>query len=426
MEAASRCPDAFTGTQYTPRVGTLTPGGENEPRVVDAGRVVTLDGLRGLAVAVVVVHNAAWIGTKAPTLAAKVFGSMAAAGWVGVQLFFVLSGFLITSILLNSRSSPEYFRSFYLRRTLRIFPLYYVVLAATVMVAALLATYQSSASSIIRNQWAYWLYVSNWTEPFGIDIKILSHVWSLAVEEQFYLIWPVVVWLLGARRLGWLSLVLVIAGPAIRFALHKSGLPSAALYAFTIARWDALAAGALLAVSLNNDALATRLYRRLPELSLLALTLLLTLALHQRGFHESELPIQIFGQTLIAACSALLVAWALRITPATTTLRFRVLGTGILPDLGRYSYAIYLLHYPIHRGLQPLLKSWVNRTDDSVYLLHVVAYCLLIFVLGYAAARVSWVVIERPFLLLKERLAPRRQPIPAADRSTAFAAASLP
>ena len=164
-----------------------------------------LDGVRGLALLIVVVHNTAWISGTSNHFTFKLYTSAAAAGWAGVQLFFVLSGFLITGILLDTQHAPNYFRRFYVRRTLRIFPLYFLMLAVAVFVVAPLQRDSSWAQSVHSYQWTYWLYVSNWTEPFGYSVHGLSHLWSLAVEEQFYLIWPLVVWWLSSRRLYWLA-----------------------------------------------------------------------------------------------------------------------------------------------------------------------------------------------------------------------------
>ena len=176
-----------------------------------------LDGVRGLAVLVVVIHNAGWLGGPTEQFILKLYSSVTSTGWIGVSLFFALSGYLITGILLDSRGKAGYFRSFYLRRTLRIFPLDYAFIALVVFVAAPLAWDREWASAVWRNQWSYWLYVSNWTQPFGISIHGITHLWSLAVEEQFYFIWPVLAWRLGRGGLVRLCLGMIAAGPFIRY-----------------------------------------------------------------------------------------------------------------------------------------------------------------------------------------------------------------
>src|SRR6185503_19750329 len=155
--------------------------------------VPSLDGIRGLAIAIVLVHNGTFILHGSHATLPKVAAAVAAAGWLGVQLFFVLSGFLITGILLDSRTRPQFFRTFYTRRTLRIFPLYYAFLASALFIVPLLANVPDWHATALRNQVFYWTYTSNWANPLGYAIPGLSHFWSLAVEEQFYLFWPVVV-----------------------------------------------------------------------------------------------------------------------------------------------------------------------------------------------------------------------------------------
>jgi peptidoglycan/LPS O-acetylase OafA/YrhL len=372
----------------------------------ERGRLPVLDGIRGLAVLVVVVHNSAWIGRKADTLAAKLFTAAAASGWVGVQLFFVLSGFLITAILLDSVGRPDYFSRFYIRRSLRIFPLYYAVLGVSVLVAFRLRATNDLAAHVVERQAAYWLYLSNWIEPFGRGVTLFAHLWSLAIEEQFYLVWPAVVWLLGSRRLTLLCVGLVCTGPLVRLGLHAAGFPSGALYSFTVARWDALATGALTAIIVRDANRARVFLPRLPRAAAVLVALLVALALRQHGFHGGELPVQLFGQTLISLLSAALLFWAIaEASPQTGPLR-RLFSHGILPQVGTYSYAIYLLHYPLHRLLQPSVADWVNAAAGAAYVGRLVAYCSCIVGLAYLAARVTWLLVERPCLRLKDRITP--------------------
>lgn len=376
-----------------------------------APRFPALDGIRGLAVVVVVVHNVAWIGARSEQFIVKLFSAAAAAGWVGVQLFFVLSGLLITSILLDTRDDPDYFRRFYLRRTLRIFPLYYAFLAFMLLVVVPAANDPAWSASAARDQWAYWLYVSNWTEPLGGGIRGLSHLWSLAVEEQFYLAWPLLVWWLGPRGIGRLSLAMVLSGPLVRLAMHLAGMPAAALYSFTIARWDALAAGALLAVALRDVSHRAALYRALPAVASVSGSCLVALILRQRGFHDNELPIQVIGQSLISVLSACLLAWGMNETPRQGALR-PLFSRGALPHLGQFSYAIYLVHVPLHRLVEPWLRPWVNQQDDPWTLPRRLAYTALVLAAAYMLSRGTWLLIEEPFLRLKDRWAPAKRTVP--------------
>lgn len=131
-----------------------------------AGHLPALDGVRGIAVLIVIIHNSSWIVGESEHFLLELTSAVIATGWIGVQLFFALSGFLITGILLDTKHRPKYFSSFYLRRTLRIFPAYYALIVLTLLVAPLL-TWNSSWSDAFRgHRWSYWLYLSNWFVPF--------------------------------------------------------------------------------------------------------------------------------------------------------------------------------------------------------------------------------------------------------------------
>ena len=370
-------------------------------------RLLPLDGVRGLAVLIVVIHNSAWIAGESVHFLLKLAGAIAATGWIGVQLFFVLSGFLITGILLDTRGKPEYFHSFYIRRVLRIFPLYYAVIALTIVVAPLLAWSPAWADAIRHShRWAYWVYVQNWvtTSP-GIDA--LSHTWSLAVEEQFYLVWPLVVWLVGRRSLTTLCLVAMMCTPLIRLALRLSGMDQNTAYAFTFARWDALAAGALVALLVRDDAGRMLLARwRGPSAALAGIGVVALVAV-EHGFHSFDLYVQVIGQSLIAILSASLIAFAVEDGPQAPKRLQSFLSTDGLRTLGKYSYAMYLFHQPIQQLLTPVLGDWVRGADTPWRLARLALYLSLVLFLTFVAALVSWRIIEKPCLDLKDRIAPR-------------------
>lgn len=369
-------------------------------------RNIPLDGTRGLALLVVVIHNTAWISGASDQFALKLYRAFAAAGWVGVQLFFVLSGLLITRILLDTRDSARYFRRFYLRRALRIFPLYYAMIAAAVFVAAPLAWDAEWASTMHRHQWAFWLYLSNWTEPLAGGVPGLSHLWSLAVEEQFYLVWPALVWWLAPRHLWWLTIGIVIVAPFVRYALLDHGLPPLAAYSFTIARMDALAIGSLLALALRDDRKRAQMHRSLPAITLAGVAMLVVLVARQRGFHPDEVPVLIYGQSVAALLCCCLIAWTQYPQSSAGTRSVAVLSNATLRHVGKYSYAMYLVHVPLHMVLQPTMSPVVQGNNGVWRLLGLIMYTLLILALSYAAARLTWAFIEAPAMRMKERWAP--------------------
>ena len=215
------------------------------------GRIPVLDGWRGFAILVVILHNGGFIAYEldGPSgLVVVLTNTVLASGWVGVQLFFVLSGFLITGILVDTAGAPRFFRSFYLRRTLRIFPVYYAFLAVYFLVVPLLPGGAPPGEGQLADQLWYWTYLSNWLPLLEHPSGPLNHLWSLAVEEQFYLVWPLLV-VVSGRRFPWVVLFFVVAAPLSRLGMHRAGLEPEYLYHFTNARADALAIGALVALA---------------------------------------------------------------------------------------------------------------------------------------------------------------------------------
>ena len=190
-------------------------------------------------------------------------------GSYGVELFFVLSGFLITGILYDARNKPNYFRNFYMRRVLRIFPLYYGVLVLVFFVAPLIPMFRGQTLDYLvdRQAWA-WLYAVNVyiAKQGEWSFSYLDHFWSLAVEEHFYLVWPLVVLLLAQRPRTLITVSLAIALGAMLARLTGSlmGLSWWTTYVLTPFRLDGLALGAFLAVTMRQPGGLERLVRALP------------------------------------------------------------------------------------------------------------------------------------------------------------------
>ena len=207
-----------------------------------------LDGIRGIAIILVLLHHFTIFDPI--TSVGAWMGFVALLGWSGVDLFFVLSGFLITGILIDARGSDRYFTSFYARRTLRIFPLYYLIVFLSLIVLPRFPRWSAllGGGSDLA-QWPYWTYLVNFAIAERNDFQhgVLDVAWSLAIEEQFYLIWAVVVWLLSPRLLGPLCALIVLAVPLTRVLALQDGANPVDVYVLPHYRADALALGGLLA-----------------------------------------------------------------------------------------------------------------------------------------------------------------------------------
>ncbi|MEO8031331.1 MAG: acyltransferase [Gemmatimonadota bacterium] len=369
--------------------------------------LLSLDGIRGLAVLIVIIHNATYILGPVTSLPLKIVSALAATGWAGVQMFFVLSGFLITGILVETRTKPQYFRSFYIRRTLRIFPLYYGFLILVFVVAPPLVAIPDWTAQVHANEGWYWSYLSNWSTAFGHGIPGLSHFWSLAVEEQFYVVWPLLVWALSVAGVLRVAVALMLLAPLCRYLLHLLGLPQVALYEFTISRMDALAAGAALAILVRDPRWLGWITRRWRVLAAGSLLALVGFTVVNHGFQGDDLKVQVLGQTLlILACLSLLVA-GLDLGRTEPSGISRVLQQPVLRMLGKYSYAMYVFHFPIHTIASFYLTDAVNQGGTADRLARLAGYDLLIVVLSLGCAMLSWFLFEARILALKDRWAPR-------------------
>lgn len=370
------------------------------------GRITVLDGWRGLAILVVVFHNSGYIG-RAPGVVGDLLWTLTDAGWVGVSLFFVLSGFLITGILVDTRERDDYYRSFYLRRTLRIFPLYYGFLVVALVLAPRVGLDPAFVQPPDGDRLWYWLYLSNWTFLLEEGSPSLPHLWSLAVEEQFYLVWPFIVAFVPRGRLPQVFLSVLAVGVLSRVVMFGFDAPREDLYTFTNARMDALAFGAWLAVTLRDEGARARLTRRVPVALVTSGVILALTVLVQRGFGAHSTGAVLHGQTVfVVACGVLMFATIAPVGGAALGLT-RCLSIRPLLSLGKYSYAIYLIHVPVQRALGPWMEPLLEGKPSVEALLLILGYLSSVLVLSWALAIVSWYAWEVRFLRLKDRIAPR-------------------
>jgi peptidoglycan/LPS O-acetylase OafA/YrhL len=368
--------------------------------------IPALDGIRGLAILGVAASHL-FPGTPASGVTAGI-NKLLAFGATGVDLFFVLSGFLITGILYDSLGDAAFFRKFYGRRALRIFPLYYGVLAGFAVAAILLGIhYQGELLSLA-------LYLQN-TSIVAPPIYLyqgpmlpLSHFWSLAVEEQFYLVWPLAVFLLRRRQsLLWVCLVSLCACPFLRFDLLVHGVNYLAVNTSTLCRADSLLAGAALALLLRGSAdLHDLTLRAGPWLVVLGLAVppaLGTIAPHTALAANPSLFLAL-GTTIALSAHAAsafgLIACSLRPGWACRVFSMRPLRL-----LGKYSYGVYVFHLIAFSYLQQPLREAIaaHLTQSKVW--GVLLAGLLTFGLTLGAAFLSFQLYERQFLRMKRFLA---------------------
>lgn len=364
--------------------------------------VPALDGLRGLAILLVIPHNADAFSAAASFMwpAAMV----AHAGWVGVQLFFVLSGFLITSNLLDSQQSANYYSSFFARRILRIFPLYYGVLFVGLVILPHLVTLSPQASATHSHQIWLWTFLVNWFQPFGKGTYGFPHFWSLAIEEQFYLLWPFLIHRRTPRAVWKLCAGIIIAAFAIRAGMLAAGAKSEMLYMFTVSRMDALAAGAACAALLRAPAANALLRRYESRYWIIGCALAAAALAITRVFEIYAVTTFTIGYPLISAAFAFLLLAALAPASGFTSIYQSVLNFAPLRAVGKYSFAMYVFHMPLQLAVGPRVLPALQSTS----VLYPLLYPLLITLLSFVAAFASYHLYEKHFLKLKRHFEPDR------------------
>jgi peptidoglycan/LPS O-acetylase OafA/YrhL len=325
----------------------LSPDPEATPTsAAPGGHLPALDGVRGLAILAVLLFHFA--GEVHPVGAfERVLVRVLGYGSLGVDLFFALSGFLITDILVATHAKPRYFRSFYMRRALRIFPLYYAVLAAVFFVLPLVPALRGTdLGTLGRFQAWAWLYGVNvfLARHGGWVMSYLTHFWSLAVEEHFYLFWPLLVWWLAPRprRLMQAALALAALSFASRLAAAAAGVNPVALAVLTPFQLDALCLGGFFAVWRREAGGLEPVRRVLPALLAAPAAALLALSLAQRLAGGLALAPALRSGLL----RLLLVALLLRaLTGPAASLDGRLFRSRVMGFLGQYSYGLYVYHH---------------------------------------------------------------------------------
>lgn len=365
----------------------------------------TLDGLRALAIIWVVWHNVGTTGDRSVSdVVNKGFQLFLTTGWAGVQLFFVLSGFLITGILLDQHARGQNLRRFYLRRSLRIFPLYYALLAIAFILVPALGIDAPDVELAREQQGWFWSYTINWRMPFGGTGRY-GHFWSLAIEEQFYFIWPIFVALLHPRRLAWACAAGIVTAIVSRYGLWfwDPELAAKTAYNFTVARIDALLMGAALALAIRSSRAIAQLERYFRLALAISLALLLAQLVVHRRWDAVGTGSELLNQTLFSAVFALGIYHCLRseVQPRESVLH-RMLTAWPMRRLARYSYAIYIFHIPLLVYVSEM--GWLDMSDESGWrlLARINLHCIGILLVSTACAALSWQLLEQPCLRLRK------------------------
>jgi peptidoglycan/LPS O-acetylase OafA/YrhL len=363
-----------------------------------AEHVKALDGVRGIAILLVMVHHMTFIQA-----AGREYGLIAdvgASGWIGVDVFFVLSSFLITGILLDSKGTDGYFSNFWIRRVLRIVPLYYAVLFISFAVLPHVPHPKlANFGRVAEDEWYYWLFLSNISiaKANGFRHGIVDVTWSLAIEEQFYLLWPFLIAFLSRRSLV-ITLALLFAGTVLlRIVLITNGVDPIPIYVLTPTHLDPIIVGAAVAILIRSPFPINGLQILVWFTMLITSALLIGLFATRGGLRSEDAVMLSVGFPIIAIFSGGLILSAL-INKATGAM----LENRILRTFGFYSYAMYLFHLPIRAAIRDLLLPYTRWHDLPIGVLggQMLFYAISItatFVAGWA----SYHLYEKHFLRLK-------------------------
>jgi peptidoglycan/LPS O-acetylase OafA/YrhL len=384
------------------------PAGRRPER---GGYVPELDGIRGLAIAGVMALH--FIGAITPVNAIERGAvKLSSYGLWGVDLFFVLSGFLITGILADARGSAGYFRNFYMRRGLRIFPLYYglLLLAFVLLPSGLLERADPAFLEARNQQWWLWSYLTNFYlgSETTFSLPYFSHFWSLAVEEHFYLFWPILILVLSRTGAMRLCIGLALTSLAARMYFAVTAPDQLAAGVLTWCRLDALCIGGWFALASRGTTAID------PAKAVRALGPSAAVVLGLSVWHVLQLP----GDTIVLSLrtSALAVFFGTFIYAAARHHGLRLMRSALrmkpLRILGRYSYGLYVFHgllaYAVH---QHSPEAWLTSTLGNHTLAAIVQVGLGVSV-SFAIAVLSYEFFESKFLALKSRFSNDR-PAPA-------------
>lgn len=321
--------------------------------------------------------------------------------WSGVDLFFVLSGFLIGGILLDARNSPNYFKAFYVRRVFRILPIYVLVVGVFYLCVSAGLPARHTGSDWLFGPTVPWYAYASFTQNIGYALGIpnlaywLAATWSLAVEEQFYLLLPAVIWFVPSKKLPYFLGGAIIATPLLRLFLDlRTGAPMVAGYSLMPCRADALLLGVMAAILVRHD--RSWMFVKDARRWLVSFSILLLAGLSLFIVLKQADPLDSFWMNTIGL--SWLALFYVSLLPLGLTYSSEWLGgvlrTPWLKKLGTISYGVYLLHWPV-LGLTFMYfrskRAWAETPAEHLLV-------LLAAALTIGVATLSWTFFEKPLL----------------------------
>lgn len=365
------------------------------------GYMPVLNGYRGIAILLVFLfHCISDIAGESAESVNSIYRDIMKLGWCGVDAFFVLSGFLITGILLDTRENHNFFRDFYAKRMLRIFPLYYIFLGIFIGVIHPLIRSYEYENNLDTSQIWYWFYLENWIWIFQVfDIGPLVHLWSLALEEQFYLIYPVLIYFLPHRLLSWFLGIVIVSALLIRsWLLLTNSLThhlAQIIYVNPLCRVDTLAIGSAIALWMRSAVILPRLLWISPIVAIASGMSLTIIIITQRGLEPFNPVVQSVGFSLLAIFFGSVLI--LSITQSENSLLVRVLSWQPLNELGKISYGFYVYHFSILWMLTDRIYEYIGKSFILGHLANIFGCGGLTLMISL----LSWYCLEQPILRLK-------------------------
>ena len=366
-----------------------------------------LDGIRGIAILLVLASHAAGMLGVLPHLQphpgyTSIVAFVLVPGWGGVDLFFVLSGFLITGILLRTKHKANYFQSFYIRRALRIFPIYYLALLGSIVFAHFVQAFSAQLPPVGWERAVYFFYLQNipifWQSHMGM-FTVWGIYWSLAAEEQFYMVWPLFVRFMTQKMMMWicimafaLELLLRLLTMHLYFGVHVGAIQ------FTPNRADGLFIGAAIALYMEMNQRAVPLRWITAAATASAGILLYIAVVHPRDLVGDGL-LYIIGVTAFSLGGGALVALSQHHLPHLQWW----LTNPVLRAAGKYSYGMYVYHLFLFDAIHYCMRRISPSTDGELKLLPAVGVMLLAIALAGLVAKLSFELFEQSFLVLKNR-----------------------